>query len=75
MYEAYLAATDGAGQSTGVDQFLSMLQSMAPAVTNFFDNVLVHTDDLALRNNRIALLQRISAMQAGRADLSELENF
>jgi len=37
--------------------------------------VLVHSEDVALRNNRIALLQRIVAMQTGRADLSELENF
>ena len=48
---------------------------MVPAVTDFFDNVLVHSDDLALRNNRIALLQRISALQDGRADLSMLDNF
>ena len=48
---------------------------MAPAVTAFFDNVLVHADDIALRNNRIALLQRIAGLQRGRADLSQLENF
>ena len=75
LYRAYLAATDCYDQSTGLDAFLSRFQSMAPAVKNFFDNVLVHVDDVDLRNNRIALLQRISAMQAGKADLSELENF
>ena len=48
---------------------------MVPAVTEFFDNVLVHDPDPQLRNNRIALLQLISGMQAGLADLSELENF
>ena len=48
---------------------------MVPTVTEFFDNVLVHADDIAIRNNRIALLQLISQMQSGRADLSELANF
>ena len=48
---------------------------MVPAVTAFFDNVLVHTEDVELRDNRIALLQMVAAMQKGRADLSELENF
>ncbi len=46
-----------------------------PAVTAFFDNVLVHAEDKAVRNNRIALLQLISHMQDGRADLSQLDNF
>ena len=48
---------------------------MRPAVTAFFDNVLVHTDDVALRNNRIALLQQVAAMQHGKVDLSALDNF
>ena len=58
-----------------VGGFLTAFQQVAPAVTAFFDNVLVHTDDLALRNNRIALLQRVSALQDGRVELSLLENF
>ena len=75
LYQSYLSATEGQGAADNVDGFLSAFERMAPAVTAFFDNVLVHTDDRALRNNRIALLQRIAAMQNGKADLSELENF
>jgi glycyl-tRNA synthetase beta subunit len=37
--------------------------------------VLVHHDDLAVRHNRLGLLQHISAMQSGRADLSQLSGF
>jgi len=37
--------------------------------------VLVHTDDLALRHNRLGLLQAISVLQKGRADLGELAGF
>ena len=75
LYQAYQTAKGCAEKSTGVDSFLTAFETMAPAVTAFFDKVLVHTDDVELRNNRIALLQRISAMQDGKADLSELENF
>ncbi len=75
LNQAYLDAAGQLNESSNVDEFLSVFETMAPAVTEFFDNVLVHTDDTVLRNNRIALLQRISAMQAGKADLSELENF
>ena len=75
LYGSYKSAANGLCASAGVDAFLSAFEAMVPAVTAFFDNVLVHTDDIALRNNRIALLQRIAAMQKGKADLSQLENF
>ena len=71
----YSFASNQLSDSTNVDGFLSAFEAMAPAVTAFFDNVLVHADDVGLRNNRIALLQCISKMQEGRADLSELDNF
>ncbi len=75
LYEAYVEVSAGMDKGANVGGFLCAFARMAPAVTAFFDNVLVHTDDLALRNNRIALLQRIAGMQNGKADLSELENF
>ena len=75
LYESYLCAAAGMCEAASVDAFLSAFESMTPAVTAFFDHVLVHTDDLARRDNRIALLQRIVEMQKGKADLSQLENF
>ena len=66
------AADLQAGDVTG---FLTAFEGMTPAVTAFFDHVLVHAEDLALRSNRIALLQRISRLQIGRADLSLLADF
>ena len=74
LYRAYQAA-GGLNASGGIGAFLAAFETMAPAVTNFFDHVLVHTDDTALRNNRIGLLQLISGMQDGLVDMSELENF
>ncbi len=75
LYERFQNSSAEFCAAANVAGFLSAFASMVPAVTAFFDNVLVHTDDVALRNNRIALLQRIAAMRQGRADLSELENF
>ena len=75
LYETYRSAADGLCAAANVDAFLCAFESMVPAVTAFFDNVLVHSDDITLRNNRIALLQLVAAMQHGRADLSKLENF
>jgi len=37
--------------------------------------VLVNHEDAAIRRNRLGLLQAISAMQKGRADLSHLSGF
>lgn len=75
LYAACLLVSSQLNKSSNIDGFLSAFEAMTPAVSDFFDNVLVHTDDLPRRNNRIALLQRISALQKGRADLSELDNF
>jgi glycyl-tRNA synthetase beta subunit len=48
---------------------------MLPAITTFFDEVLVNAEDPAVRQNRLGLLQAISAMSDGRADLSHLSGF
>jgi len=75
LYGSYHSSAAGLCDAANIDGFLSAFELIVPAVTAFFDNVLVHTDDAALRDNRIALLQMVVAMQKGRADLSELENF
>jgi glycyl-tRNA synthetase len=58
-----------------VDNFLNAFLPMIPAVNAFFDKVLVMADDLTLRENRLALLQRIVFLSKGVADLSKLEGF
>ncbi len=75
LYEAYQTANQSLASDANVDGFLTAFLPMVSAVTDFFDNVLVHAEDQAVRNNRIALLQAISGMQSGRADLSQLDNF
>jgi glycyl-tRNA synthetase beta subunit len=48
---------------------------MLPAITRLFDDVLVNADDQAVRKNRLALLQAISNLQRGRADMSFMSGF
>jgi glycyl-tRNA synthetase len=75
LYAAYEAAAAKLTPNGNVDEFLSAFAPMLPAITAFFDAVLVNADDPALRSTRLGLLQAISAMQRGRADLSHLTGF
>jgi glycyl-tRNA synthetase len=80
LYESYQTASAKLPDEGGVDAFLSAFVPMLPAITSYFgtgkgDGVLVNAPDPAIRRNRIALLQAISAMQRGRADLSHLSGF
>ena len=58
-----------------VNSFLVAFMPMIPAVNRFFDEVLVMTEDAALRQNRLALLQRIVSLANNSADMSRLEGF
>lgn len=80
LYEAYQAAQTKLTPDGGVDEFLGAFVPMLPAITSYFgtgkgDGVLVNAPDAAIRQNRLGLLQAISAMQQGRADLSHLSGF
>jgi glycyl-tRNA synthetase len=73
LYAAYQAA---AAQPAGtVDEFFAALLPMIPAISRFFDDVLVMADDPALRASRLGLLQHIAALTRGVADFSKLEGF
>ena len=73
LYEAYRAAS---GQSIeSVDDFLAAVMPMIPAISRFFDEVLVMAEDPEVRANRLALLQGIARLARGLADFSKLEGF
>jgi glycyl-tRNA synthetase len=61
--------------STSIDVFMAAFLPMVPVINQFFDEVLVMDEDQALRENRLGLLQRISALADGVVDLSNLEGF
>jgi glycyl-tRNA synthetase len=57
------------------DSFLTAFLPMIPEINRFFDEVLVMTEDVVLRQNRLGLLQRIVALGSNVADMSRLEGF
>jgi glycyl-tRNA synthetase len=75
LYEAYRMAAAQLDGDGNVDVFLRSFEPMIPAVTGFFDHVMVHVEDETLRQNRLGLLQAIGRMQNGRVDLSQLSGF
>jgi glycyl-tRNA synthetase len=75
LYAAYQKAAAKLKDDGNVDAFLNAFAPMLPAVTEFFDNVLVNVEDTAVRQNRIGLLQAIGALQNGRVDMSQLSGF
>jgi len=62
-------------QGGSVDDFLNTFVPMIPSINAFFDKVLVMAEEKTLKENRLGLLQRISALSNGVADLSKLEGF
>ena len=76
LYAELLKAESSSGKGPrSVDSFLNAFLPMIPVVNAFFDKVLVMAEDKTVRENRLALLQRISALPQGMADLSKLEGF
>ncbi len=73
LHDAYQAT---AGQAlASLDDFFAVLVPMIPAISRFFDEVLVMAEDPAVRANRLALLWDIARLARGLADFSKLEGF
>jgi glycyl-tRNA synthetase beta chain len=75
------AALDAAGDSVepllaagDYTATMSTLAGLRDSVDAFFDHVMVMVDDEALRNNRLALLSRISRLFLSTADISCLQS-
>jgi glycyl-tRNA synthetase len=79
LYAAYQVAAgqvDTATETEGtVESLVAALRHLEPAISRFFDAVLVMDEDPAVRHNRLALLQHIAGLAHGIADLSQLEGF
>lgn len=54
-------------------QVLQTLASLDEPLTQFFDGVMVNSEDDALKNNRLALLKQVRALFLTVADISELQ--
>lgn len=75
LYQAILAMEKTPRRSGSVDDLFNAFKEHIPAIDTFFEKVMVMAKDARLRENRLGLLQRISALAGGVADLSQLEGF
>jgi glycyl-tRNA synthetase beta subunit len=73
--QAALSTLADRSEPPGVDDFLSAFKPTIPAITRFFDAVLVMDADPAVRANRLALMRHVAALADGTVDLSRLEGF
>ncbi|MBN1563039.1 MAG: glycine--tRNA ligase subunit beta [Anaerolineae bacterium] len=75
LFAAYETATNALADEVNVDAFLSAFAPVVPVIQRYFEQVMVHAEDQAVRENRLGLLQALAALAHGRADLSELAGF
>jgi len=75
LYQAYLTCRGKVGPESTVDELFTAFQPMVEPINTFFDEVLVMTEDKTLRENRLALLQRIARLTEGIVDLTKAEGF
>ena len=75
LYAAYRRAASRVAEDRTVDGLFEALIALTPAITRFFDDVLVMVDDPDVRRNRLGLLQSIGALADGIVDLSVMEGF
>ena len=78
LWEAVQAAQSALSSQSAqpcVDDFLSAFTHTIPAITRFFDGVLVMDEDAAVRANRLALLGGVAALAGRTVDLSKLDGF
>jgi len=75
LYDAYETIRQALPQNYNINNFLSAFENAVPVVNQFFTDIMVMDEDLAKRNNRLALLQSLTGLANTIADFSELENF
>lgn len=75
LYERYEAVAPRVQAQPSIETLMEALVELKPYISRFFEDVLVMTEDEALRNNRLGLLQAISRLADGIADLTVMEGF
>ncbi len=75
LYTAYEAAQKTIGPQSSIEALMNGLTPLLPAITAFFDKVLVMHEDQSIRQTRQALLQRIWHLADGIVDLTKVEGF
>ncbi|MBB3107027.1 glycyl-tRNA synthetase beta chain [Psychrobacter luti] len=67
------AAVEPLLETADYTQVLQTLVSLDAPLTHFFADVMVNSEDAALKNNRLALLKQVRALFLTVADISELQ--
>jgi glycyl-tRNA synthetase beta subunit len=75
LHQALISARESQRQSGSVDDFMQAFDPLIEPITQFFLEVMVMVDEAEVRRNRLGLLQQITGLAAGVADLSQLEGF
>jgi glycyl-tRNA synthetase len=75
LYDALQTAEANPREAGSVNDFLKSFLPMIPAINQFFEEVLVMSENQVHRENRLGLLQRIAYLADGIADFSRLEGF
>jgi glycyl-tRNA synthetase len=72
LYRALLAAQEQRAEVNDVDGLMAVLRPLAEPIDRFFEDVFVMVDEQPVRENRLALLQRIAALAKGIVDLTKV---
>ena len=70
LYDAVISLQNQWTYKPCEEKFRAIVHTLAPAIEAFFDNVMVMAEDLAVRDNRIALLSEVVALTIVMADFS-----
>ncbi|MDM7653912.1 glycine--tRNA ligase subunit beta [Lactococcus cremoris] len=70
LYDAVISLQNQWTYKPCEEKFRAIVYTLAPAIEAFFDNVMVMAEDLAVRDNRIALLSEVVALTSVMADFS-----
>ncbi len=76
LYEAVQHAQKDVAPLLETANYTQVLQTLArldEPLTQFFEDVMVNSEDAALKNNRLALLKQVRALFLTVADISELQ--
>ncbi|KAE8773963.1 Glycyl-tRNA synthetase 2, chloroplastic/mitochondrial [Hordeum vulgare] len=75
LWSAYLEVANKIHPGVNVKTFAESSLLLIQPLEDFFNNVFVMAEDEKIRNNRLALLQKVASLTKGIADLSVLPGF
>jgi glycyl-tRNA synthetase len=75
LYTAAEKAASTVSKNRTLDALIKEIKQMISIINQFFEKVLVMDENEAIKENRIALLQKVSGLTEGLADFSRLEGF